>query len=127
MSFDKNQNIFHLGCRLFEEIEVIDSNIETSISGPKNCPVNGGWSDFTRWTACVKNETKGFRFCNNPEPSDGGENCKGDNFMIEACSAEEGKCLFGPETNFIVIQKCVQHDICILTIDPNEKIASKAL
>ena len=50
--------VFHsenLSCKLMKELienaegESLPNDI---ISGPKNCPINGNWSDYLAWTPC---------------------------------------------------------------------------
>ena len=69
------------------ETKIIDS--QEVISGPKNCQINGNWSDFGLWMPCTKscgNGTKRrFRFCTNPKPKFGGEVCEGNNFEDSDC------------------------------------------
>ena len=69
------------------ETKIIDS--QEVISGPKNCQINGNWSDFGLWMPCSKscgNGTKRrFRFCTNPKPKFGGEECEGNNFEDSDC------------------------------------------
>lgn len=54
-----------------------------------DCPVNGGWSNWTIWTACSSSCGAGgqvkFRFCTNPKPQAGGDSCNGRNFMLKTC------------------------------------------
>lgn len=68
---------------------LVNEHDEQWISGPKNCPQNGNWTDFTTWTSCKNQQRKGFRFCTNPKPDHGGEDCKGDHFIIETCSEQD--------------------------------------
>ena len=69
----------------------METKIDTPefICGPKNCQINGNWSDFGLWMPCSKscgNGTKRrFRFCTNPKPKYGGEDCEGNNFEDSDC------------------------------------------
>jgi hypothetical protein len=56
------------------------------ISGPKNCPIHGNWSDYINWTPCKNGKEKGFRFCTNPEPKYEGNDCEGEHFIIQDCN-----------------------------------------
>lgn len=53
------------------------------------CPVNGGWSAWSEWSACGR--TCGIshrmrkRFCNNPSPKHNGSYCEGENVEYEEC------------------------------------------
>ena len=41
---------------------------------------------------CKNGQMKGFRYCNNPEPANGGNDCEGDNAIIKPCNNTiEGK------------------------------------
>ena len=59
------------------------------LSGPKNCPVHGNWSDYELWLPCSKSCGLGtkrrFRYCANPEPDFGGNPCQGSNFEDSEC------------------------------------------
>ena len=48
--------------------------------------VHGNWTDYERWTACKKGQMTGYRFCTNPEPQNGGQDCIGSNKIIENCT-----------------------------------------
>ena len=83
------------------------------ISGPAKCPdppgnlntfgqihilmystyvVHGGWTDVEMWMPCKNGQMKGFRYCRNPEPANGGNDCEGDNAIIKPCNNTiEGK------------------------------------
>ena len=65
-----------------EAIEEIQCNISF-------CPLNGGWSEWTQWSACSKTCGDGHRvrkrFCNNPEPKHNGSSCDGENLEFEKC------------------------------------------
>ena len=66
-------------------------------SGPKFCPIDGGWSDFETWLPCDKyGLEKGFRFCNNPKPQFDGKNCVGENVKVQICTDnyDEGVLLY---------------------------------
>ena len=55
------------------------------------CPVQGGWSTWSRWSYC--NVTCGAghrtrtRSCNNPKPQNGGLECLGEAEQVEECHA----------------------------------------
>ena len=75
--------------KMTNSAEVIN---QKAISGPKYCPVHGNWSEFGLWMPCSKNCGNGtarrFRFCNNPEPAHGGDNCNGTNFEDKDCYSD---------------------------------------
>uniref|UniRef100_A0A7M5X6T4 Uncharacterized protein n=1 Tax=Clytia hemisphaerica TaxID=252671 RepID=A0A7M5X6T4_9CNID len=60
----------------------------------KPLPVNGSWSDWAAWSSCSVTCGEGSqtrqRFCDNPTPAHGGNNCKGDSDEIKIC--DEGPC-----------------------------------
>lgn len=64
-----------------------------------DCPVNGGWSEWSNWTACSASCGTGvqvkFRFCTNPKPQAGGDSCHGKNAVFKNC--EIAKCI--PESH----------------------------
>lgn len=55
------------------------------------CPINGEWSNWSFWSRCSKTCGKGHqirkRFCNNPEPKNGGNDCFGENIEYQECLA----------------------------------------
>uniref|UniRef100_A0A182MNL9 Hemicentin-1 n=1 Tax=Anopheles culicifacies TaxID=139723 RepID=A0A182MNL9_9DIPT len=59
----------------------------------KYCPIDGGWTEWSNWTAC--NETCGFgqtlryRSCSNPVPRHGGRSCEGAESEIKTCKLQE--------------------------------------
>ncbi|CAH1773733.1 unnamed protein product [Owenia fusiformis] len=65
---------------------------QTRVCNDIACPVNGVWSDWYEWSACTTTCGGGTREsnreCNNPAPSNGGDDCAGDSIRIEECSTE---------------------------------------
>ncbi|CAH1403032.1 unnamed protein product [Nezara viridula] len=70
----------------------------SSCSGPdsKNrscnfhaCPINGNWSDWGDWSDCSSTCGEGLqrrtRRCNNPPPSNGGDDCFGESYEEKNC------------------------------------------
>lgn len=59
-----------------------------------NNEIDGGWSTWSDWTACSvtcgEGEQARERVCNNPEPTSGGEPCKGTGTEAKICN--NGKC-----------------------------------
>ena len=49
-------------------------------------PVNGSWSDWSSWGSCDGTERSRSRTCDNPAPSNGGQECVGDNEETESCA-----------------------------------------
>lgn len=69
-------------------------NIQVRKCNELPCPVNGGWGNFTNFSACPKcydptqagiPKQKRFRKCDNPPPSFGGLNCIGSNEEVREC------------------------------------------
>uniref|UniRef100_A0A7M5UUX8 Hemicentin-1 n=1 Tax=Clytia hemisphaerica TaxID=252671 RepID=A0A7M5UUX8_9CNID len=59
----------------------------------KECPVDGQWGPFTKYSECSAscgfgNQTRSRR-CDNPAPQHGGDNCLGDSIQSRACKVEE--------------------------------------
>uniref|UniRef100_A0A182KDD4 EGF-like domain-containing protein n=1 Tax=Anopheles christyi TaxID=43041 RepID=A0A182KDD4_9DIPT len=59
----------------------------------QECHVDGGWSEWARWSPCSKSCGKGIksrkRYCNNPEPKAGGKLCVGQNVEHAQCSVKQ--------------------------------------
>lgn len=52
--------------------------------------VNGSWSEWTSWSLCDlskcgEQSERRNRFCNDPKPQAGGEQCMGDDFETISC------------------------------------------
>lgn len=60
-------------------------------------PVNGGWSDWTSWSACSGGSQTRIRTCTNPAPANGGANCSGLSTETQSCGcAPNGTtCTYG--------------------------------
>jgi len=48
-------------------------------------PVDGGWSNWSDWGACLSGSQKRLRTCTNPSPSNGGNDCEGEFLEIRKC------------------------------------------
>lgn len=67
-----------------------DTAMYFEIDGPDPVkPIDGGWSDYGPWSACIDGLMKHERTCTNPLPSGGGKPCVGDAVQYAAC---ENKC-----------------------------------
>nr|XP_006824190.1 PREDICTED: uncharacterized protein LOC100375643 [Saccoglossus kowalevskii] len=56
-------------------------------------PVNGGWTDWTDWSDCSRcypdiGKQSRTRNCTNPEPSEGGTSCTGEDFETKTCDVD---------------------------------------
>ncbi|XP_070504620.1 thrombospondin-2-like [Chironomus tepperi] len=53
------------------------------------CNIDGGWSDWTDWSACSTTCERGiqvrYRYCNNPEPTHNGKSCSGHYYETKYC------------------------------------------
>ena len=71
----------------------------------KSEPIHGNWSEYGLWTPCTKSCGNGtmrhFRFCSNPKPKYGGNNCEGKNY--EDCECFNESCDDFDKGNFTVI------------------------
>ncbi|KAL9981504.1 hypothetical protein ACROYT_G010211 [Oculina patagonica] len=61
---------------------------------PKNCPVNGGFTQWTQWSVCSescgpKAVRMRMRLCTNPPPAYGGKDCAGWRFEVEYCKSKD--------------------------------------
>ncbi|XP_032240916.1 semaphorin-5A isoform X2 [Nematostella vectensis] len=57
------------------------------------CPIDGGWTEWTEWSACSKTCGAGHRLrrrsCSNPKPQYGGSECKGSLEKWGKCQLQE--------------------------------------
>ena len=69
------------------------SEVQVKTCYENECPVNGGWSDWSNWTPCSSSCGTGgqvkFRFCTNPKPQAGGDSCQGKNIMFKSCLVKQ--------------------------------------
>ncbi|XP_035222665.1 hemicentin-1-like isoform X3 [Stegodyphus dumicola] len=67
------------------------SHIQTDYCNNAQCPINGGWGQWSSWgecsSSCNKGQKKRFRSCDNPTPAGGGRDCLGPSQEIEVCNA----------------------------------------
>ncbi len=49
------------------------------------CPVDGGWTNWSDWSACENGTQTRNRTCTNPSPKNGGADCVGDSEEIQIC------------------------------------------
>uniref|UniRef100_A0A8C4XEQ7 Complement C8 alpha chain n=1 Tax=Erpetoichthys calabaricus TaxID=27687 RepID=A0A8C4XEQ7_ERPCA len=48
-------------------------------------PTHGAWSCWSQWSGCLSGMRTRSRQCNNPAPSNGGQNCVGRNGQMRSC------------------------------------------
>lgn len=63
-----------------EEVGILKTGLSPIV------PVDGGWSPFTDWSACVNGSQSHSRTCTNPVPANGGKNCVGLASETQACT-----------------------------------------
>ncbi|XP_067016400.1 SCO-spondin-like isoform X2 [Acropora muricata] len=67
----------------------IGSDKQTRECNTDRCPVHGGWSNWTTWSACSRTCGNGKqiskRYCNNPPPKYGGRGCFGKSTRSRVC------------------------------------------
>lgn len=80
------------------EIEKCTANNITSVtSWINNGPVNGQWSEWSKYSKCHEGEcgngtTSRSRSCNNPTPANGGNKCVGSIYECKGCFLEADRC-----------------------------------
>ncbi|KAK7084982.1 Hemicentin-1 [Halocaridina rubra] len=56
----------------------------------RDCPVSGGWGEWSTWTECSTTCQQGLRqrtrLCDSPPPAAGGTYCEGDDLEVNPCS-----------------------------------------
>ncbi|XP_022795623.1 uncharacterized protein LOC111334195 isoform X1 [Stylophora pistillata] len=80
---------------------------ETRLCNTQHCPINGGYTQWTRWGECsqscgvgIKNRT---RSCTNPIPMHGGKECDGKTIDITVCNIH--LCPYSPWSRFSACSK----------------------
>ncbi|KAL5272728.1 hypothetical protein ACHWQZ_G000802 [Mnemiopsis leidyi] len=62
-----------------------------------DCPVDGEWSEFGAWSNCSVECGGGIqtrnRTCDNPAPSNGGQDCEGQDYDIQECYLKDCGCV----------------------------------
>merc|ERR1712003_17258 len=77
-------------CKQIEDL-LVDCDCDCDYSCAD--PVNGGWSDYGKWTKCTKTCGGGTRnrtrSCTNPAPAKGGRQCGGKETESEKCNTQK--------------------------------------
>ncbi|KAL9951953.1 hypothetical protein ACROYT_G044713 [Oculina patagonica] len=81
---------------LYDDFDALSSQFEEMLkatcetSGSNGKPVDGGWSNYSKWSKCSKSCKGGkmtrTRDCNNPAPANGGQDCKGKSKQTISCN-----------------------------------------
>jgi hypothetical protein len=70
----------------------IGPTVENVLCNTENCPINGGWGNWTSTTECSKSCNTGTlketRLCKNPVPEFGGKMCVGESTEYISCNTE---------------------------------------
>ncbi|KAK6195018.1 hypothetical protein SNE40_000537 [Patella caerulea] len=94
-----------------DECDGVNTKDTSQECNTHNCPINGGWTDFTEWeeinecdSLCgggIKEEQRD-RTCTNPSPAYGGDDCDGESSQVRnvTCNTElcGDKCPTGQNT-----------------------------
>lgn len=68
------------------------SSTETKDCNTQHCPVHGGWSEWSAWTPCTAScgggESMRSRRCDNPVPTNGGNECAGEAMETAPCNTQ---------------------------------------
>ncbi|XP_045183357.2 coadhesin-like isoform X2 [Mercenaria mercenaria] len=76
-------------CNTGRDVDCAGKPFETVPCTASNCPVDGVWSEWTRWSTCTKTCGDGMhtriRKCDNPAPQHGGLQCSGVHNETTAC------------------------------------------
>lgn len=72
--------------------------------------VDGGWSDWTVWSACSRDCGGGYRWrqreCNNPKPLGHGQECHGHPMEGQECHTHSCKgCIYNYKTSRIKLNR----------------------
>ncbi|XP_013401718.1 hemicentin-1-like [Lingula anatina] len=67
--------------------DCVGSGIEEEMCNTQPCPTDGGWSNWSDWSACNVNSCtcSRTRTCSSPAPENGGKPCMGDLVNRRAC------------------------------------------
>ena len=75
-----------------ENMDCCQSKGVTSLTGPQLTVRNGNWGSWGGWSTCTKSCGRGVRSktrkCNNPAPSNGGQNCPGSSSSSLTCNTQ---------------------------------------
>ncbi|XP_078687492.1 hemicentin-1-like isoform X2 [Branchiostoma floridae x Branchiostoma belcheri] len=70
----------------------VGPHTESKTCNPRQCEIDGGWSNWSVWEECSATCGKGVhqrtRSCNNPIPQNGGKPCTGEATQVQDCHTE---------------------------------------
>lgn len=71
----------------------LGSSVESRNCNGEACPVDGDWGSWGSWAICSKScgvgERARYRYCDSPEPRDGGMICSGIAAQVEECNLNQ--------------------------------------
>ncbi|KAI8512763.1 Thrombospondin type 1 repeat-containing protein [Branchiostoma belcheri] len=76
-------------CSINENLPCEGPSMEEASCNPEKCPVDGGWTKWSKWTPCTRTCGPGSqtrtRSCTDPAPRNGGLPCNGTDTMVMKC------------------------------------------
>ncbi|XP_078662008.1 SCO-spondin-like [Branchiostoma floridae x Branchiostoma belcheri] len=76
-------------CSINENLPCEGPSMEEASCNPEKCPVDGGWTKWSKWTPCTRTCGPGSqtrtRSCTDPAPRNGGMPCNGTDTMVMKC------------------------------------------
>ncbi|XP_026645393.1 hemicentin-1 [Microtus ochrogaster] len=68
------------------------SDVQSDFCNSDPCPTHGNWSPWSGWGTCSRTcnggQTRRYRTCDNPRPSNGGRACGGPDTQIQRCNTD---------------------------------------
>ncbi|KAJ0032742.1 hypothetical protein NQD34_002823 [Periophthalmus magnuspinnatus] len=69
------------------------SDVQIDFCNNDPCPVNGNWGAWSSWGSCSRScsggQTRRYRTCDSPRPTNGGRACAGADSQIQKCNTED--------------------------------------